>query len=266
MATSLAELRDALARRFPDALPLSCRTALTVAMGIDELDGMLPNGGLPRGRLTVWAPGGGATAVLRAACVTVSGRGERAAWVDAAGTVAQGWPAEVLLLRPAGERDALVCAEELLRSGGFALVVLGGTSKAAEREAVRLSRAAKEGGSAFVVVTAESVVASLRLRSRLPPEAYRWRRNSFGEPAEVEAVRVEVEAASLGWSGRTSFALPVLARPVRLALDPLLVDRRGVLRKPYRPRRSGWARPVIAAPPSREGTSLAASGSGSSCR
>lgn len=244
ISTTVAELQEALRLRFEGTLPLVYRTAVTAATGIDSLDGMLPNGGLPRGRLSIWAPGGGATAILRTACVAASERGERAAWVDAAKTVAEGWPAGVLLVRPAGGQEALVCAEELLRSGGFALVVLAGAGRAVGRQAVRLSRSAKEGGSALVVVTTESLVASLRLRSVLVPEAYRWRHNSFGEPAEVEGVRVEVEAASLGWSGHTSFWLPVLARPVRLATDPLLVDRRGVVRKPYRPRRSGWGRAV----------------------
>ena len=234
--SALAELRTALAERFPDALPLSSRTAVAVATGIGELDGLLPNGGLPRGRLTVWVPGGGATAVLRAACASVTARGERAAWVDGAGTLVAGWPAGSLLLRPAGEHEALVCTEELLRSGGFALVVVSGVGKAVGREAVRLSRGAKEGGSALVAVSGESPVASLRLASRLPPDGYCWRSNPFGEPVEVDSVRVEVEARSLGWSGRTSFALRVWNRPVRVAPDPLLVDRRGVVRKPHRPR------------------------------
>jgi hypothetical protein len=234
--STLSNLRASLALRFPDALPLSYRTALTIPSEIDELDALLPNGGLPRGRLTVWAPGGGATAILRAACAGVVARGERSAWVDAARTVSDVWPAGSLLLRPVNEMDALVCAEELLRSGGFALVVFGGAGRAAGRESVRLSRAAKEGGSAFVLVSAEPLVASLRLSSRLPSEGYRWVLDPFGEAVEVEAARVEVEAHSLGWSGRTSFTLPVLGRPVRLAMDPLLVDRRGVVRKPYRPK------------------------------
>ncbi|MGH7555669.1 MAG: hypothetical protein ACREMQ_21935 [Longimicrobiales bacterium] len=230
----IAELRATLARRFPDALPLSYRTAITVATGIAELDDLLPNGGLPRGRLTLWAPGGGVTAVLRGACANVIRRGERSAWVDGAGTVAEAWPEGSLLLRAVTEQDALVCAEELLRSGGFALVGLSGASKAVSREAVRLSRAAKVGGSAFVAIGTESALASLRLESRLPPDGYRWRLDPFGQPVEVELVRVEVEARSMGWSGVTSFELPVVNRTVRLAPDPLLVDRRGVLKQPYR--------------------------------
>lgn len=234
MTTSLAILRESLARRFPDALPLAYRTAVTVASGIEALDALLPNGGFARGRLTVCAPGGGVTAILRAACENVVRRGERAAWVDGAGTVAEVWPEGSLLVRPGGELEALQCAEELLRSGGFALVGLSGGGKAMAREAVRLVREAKKGGSAFVVVGAEVAVASLRLTSRLPPEGYCWRANPFGEPIELESVRVEVRAWSLGWSGRTTFSLPVHTRPLRMAPDPLIVDRRGAQRKANR--------------------------------
>ncbi|MGH7506885.1 MAG: hypothetical protein ACRELX_14605, partial [Longimicrobiales bacterium] len=129
------------------------------------------------------------------------------------------------------------CAEELLRSGGFALVVLSGVERGAGREAVRLSRAAKAGGGAFVAVTAEASVAHLRVATRVAADGYAWRTNPFGEPADARSAQVEVEAWSMGWSGRTSFRLPVRVRGARLALDPLLVDRRGV-------KRAAWARRV----------------------
>jgi hypothetical protein len=43
----------------------------------------------------------------------------------------------------------------------------------------------------------------------------------------VVAVRVEVEATSLGWSGRSVVELPVRMHHPRLAPEPRLVDRRG---------------------------------------
>jgi hypothetical protein len=237
MSAVVADLREALARRHPDALPVAYRTARPVATGIGALDGLLPNGGLPRGRLVAWAPGGGATAVLRTACRSVIERGERAAWVDGAGTLtADFWDAAVdpLLVRPAGEKEALACAEALLRSGGFALVVLTGAARGAGREAVRLSRAAKEGGGGFVALTEAATVAHLRVATKVPADGYAWRTNPFGEPVDVASAMVVVEASSLGWSGRTSFRLPVLTRRTRLALDPMLVDRRGVRRSARR--------------------------------
>ncbi|MFW6201096.1 MAG: hypothetical protein ACOC8B_00840, partial [Gemmatimonadota bacterium] len=125
MSAQVLELKELLARRFPDAVPVAYRAAGAVATGVAELDELLPGGGLPRGRLTAWAPGGGATALLQAACEAVVARGERAAWVDADRLVAgEHWRSGPLLVRPADRRQALACVEELVRSGGFALVVL----------------------------------------------------------------------------------------------------------------------------------------------
>ena len=90
MSTSVAALRALIQQRFPDATPVTgvpggARTTEEVATGIAELDKVLPNGGLPRGRLSVWAPHGGSTAILRAACRSVVSAGERAAWIWEAG-------------------------------------------------------------------------------------------------------------------------------------------------------------------------------------
>ncbi len=235
MATNVAELKEVLARRFPGAVPVTYGTAGAVATGVAALDRVLPGGGLPRGRLSVWVPGGGATAVLQGACAVVGERGERAAWVDGAGSlmclpggdrgeVAVGTPP--LVLRPRDGRAALACAEELLRSGGFALVVLSG-AEVVGVEAVRLSRAVREGGGAFVALGAGASIAALRLESRIAPEGYRWRLGALGEPAEVESVTVEVRVWGMGLSARAEFRLPVVYHELRLSLEPGLVDRRG---------------------------------------
>jgi hypothetical protein len=227
MSAALRQLKEALERRFPDALPLDGSTA-AAGTGIPALDQLLPGSGFPRGRLTAWKAGAGATAVLRAACEVAVRRGQRAVWVDAAGCQgADFWRRGPLLLRPPGERQALEAAEVLLRSGGLALLVLHGGRREAAHEAVRLTRAARAGGAALVMVVPAVPVAQLRITSRVAPDAYRWRRNAFGEPVEPFAVRLEVEAASLGWSGRTVFELPIRAHAPRLALDPSLPDRRG---------------------------------------
>jgi hypothetical protein len=228
MGTSVAELRETLGRRYPDAHPLVYRTAAAVRTGIEALDGVLPNGGLPRGRLTVWRPGGGTTAVLRSAMRSVLANGERVAWIDGSGTVAgEDWPGG-LLIRPDGERAGFGCAEEILRCGGFALVVLSGAGHGLERVAPRLSHALREGGGAFVAIGEESALAHLRIASRILASDTHWRRDAFGDATDVESVRVRVDASALGWSGGVSFRLPVLGRGPRLALDPMLVDRRGV--------------------------------------
>lgn len=233
--SAVVELRAALATRFPGVLPLAYRTTEVVTTGLAALDALLPGGGLPRGRMTVWAPGGGATAVLRATCQGVIARGERAAWIDAGGmVVGEIWPRGLLLFRPPGELEALTEVEELLRCGGFALVVLTGVGKEMGVEGVRLSRAVREGGGVFAVLATGVPLAQLRLWSRLRVEGYRWRLDPFGEPVEVETVRMQIRAAALGWSGRTELDLPVIQAQRRLALDPLLVDRRGVRKGNWR--------------------------------
>jgi len=226
--SAIQDLRSALERRFPDAIPLGRGLAPSVATGIAALDGVLPGSGLARGRLTAWRPGGGATAILCAAAEAAIARGERAAWIDTAGVQSADFVRKgVLLVRPENALAALRAGEELLRSGGFALVVLSGAGREAGREAVRLARSARAGGSAFVLVTDEPAISHLRVESKLSPGGYRWRRNPFGEPVEAVAVRVEVEASSLGWSGRASFELPVRTHGARVAPEPRLVDRRG---------------------------------------
>jgi hypothetical protein len=228
MSTALHELRQQLEQRFPDALPLGRGTVAAVSTGTAALDALLPGGGLARGRLTVWRPGGGATAVLRTACETAVRRGERAAWIDAGRLQsADFWRDGPLLLRPGNPVAALTSAEELLRSGGFGLVILLGAGRELTREAVRLSRAARAGGSAFVAAARDVPVAHLRLVSRIAPAGYRWRCDPFGEPVEVVGVRLEVEASALGWSGRTTLELPVRTHGLRLSPESRLGDGRG---------------------------------------
>ncbi|MBA3657127.1 MAG: hypothetical protein H0W69_07235 [Gemmatimonadaceae bacterium] len=230
-AAPVLDLRHLIEERFPDATPVTHRTAEPVATGIPELDGILPGAGFPRGRLAVWNPRGGATAVLRSACHTAVANGERAVWVDTMGTIAgEFWQEGPILFRPRNRQNALRGAEELLRCGGFALVVLAGAEPRG-KETVRLSRAAREGGGAFVTLTSHASMASLRITSRILRESYRWRKTPFGEPADVQEVRLQVKAWSLGWNKETEFALPVTPHDLRMALEPGVVDRRGILKK-----------------------------------
>lgn len=230
MPNSVTALRALLEQRFPDATPITHRTTEQLATGIAALDRVLPSGGLPRGKLSVWEPQGGATAILRAACHTTVASGERAAWIDADGVVAGAfWDEGPLLIRPPSRTLALRSAEELLRCGGFTLLVLAGADPRGT-ETVRLTRAAREGGSALVTLTTTAAMASLRLTSRLLPHRYRWRRTPFGDPAEVQDVVVRVRARALGWNAHTEFPIPVTHHELRLSLEPELVDRRGASR------------------------------------
>jgi hypothetical protein len=230
MATSVAALRALIQQRFPDATPLTegPQTTEQVATGISALDNVLPNGGLPRARLSVWAPFGGATAILRAACEAVVANGERAAWIDGDNTIAGAfWTHGPLLIRPTSRLHALRAAEELLRSGGFSLLVLAGAEPHGT-ESVRLTRATREGGAALVTLGTSASMASLRLTSRLM--RYRWRRTPFGDPACAEDVIVRISAKAAGWSAHTEIPIPVLHHELRLSLESELADRRGLPR------------------------------------
>lgn len=231
LPAEVLELRRHLEQRFPDAQPVHYGTTGAVATGVAALDSALPAGGLPRGRVTLWRPGGGATAVLRSAAVATVEAGERAAWVDGTGHVTgASWVEGPALFRPKPEHVA-ACAEELLRSGGFALVVLvWGGAGLGDGEGVRLGRAAREGGSAFVAVTEKAPVSHLRARSSFDPSGFRWRRDPFGEPSCLESVAVRVRLESMGLDRRTRFSLSVEHHDARLSLESRLVDRRGVRR------------------------------------
>lgn len=230
MSAQVAALRALIQQRFPDATPLTggAQTTEYVATGIDALDQVLPNGGFARGRLSVWAPFGGVTSLLRASCQAVVEQGERAAWIDGDTTVAgANWADGPYLVRPASRLHALRAAEELLRSGGFSLLVLAG-SELRGTETVRLTRAAREGGTALVAVGENASMASLRLTSRLV--RYDWRRTPFGDPADALGATVRVDARAVGWNAHNEFSLPVMHHELRLSLESELADRRGLPR------------------------------------
>lgn len=224
---SNSALKALLETRFPDAIPVTHRTAEPVATGIWALDAILPGGGLPRGRLTVWVPEGGATAILRAASMTTVLNGERSAWIDGKGTIAGAfWEEGPILVRPRTRREGLRASEELLRCGGFALVVVAGIEPEG-MENVRLSRAAREGGGALVTLTTHTSMASLRLSSKILGESYRWRKDPFGDPADAEEAKIHIRANSLGWSRAVDLPIQVVPFEGRMSLDGGLVDRRG---------------------------------------
>jgi hypothetical protein len=230
MASSVTALRALIEQRFPDAVPITRGVVRPVASGIPELDQALPKGGFPLARLSVCAPHGGTTAILRATCRQTGREGERVAWVDAGRTIAGAfWDDTALLVRPATLPDAVRATSELLHAGGFRLVVLSGAELAAPQLS-RLVRAAHEGGGAFVLVAGHSSMAALRLSASIAPAAYRWDRDPFGDPAEVRDVQLDIHVRALGWNAKARFPLPVQSHELRLALESGLADRRGLPR------------------------------------
>jgi hypothetical protein len=234
-AATALELRRLLEQRFPDALPVTYGTTETVPTGVAHLDSILPSGGLPRGRLTRWQAGGGATALLRGACLRTTAHGERAAWVDGASVISgASWPSGPVLLRPTAERDALECAEILLRSTGFALVVLAGV-RPDPMAHWRLARAAREGGGALVLMeggwwvggrsrsatstsagafAADSRVTAWRVRAR---KSRRSERPTFAPPSGGSvALDVETRIHADAYRWRPGPSGPALAESVRI--------------------------------------------------
>src|SRR3979411_3367709 len=64
MSDRNAAIRALIEHRFPDATPVTHRTAEPVATGIEVLDAILPGPGLPGGRVTVRLRQGGAHPLL----------------------------------------------------------------------------------------------------------------------------------------------------------------------------------------------------------
>ncbi|HKS07637.1 MAG TPA: hypothetical protein VJR92_15150 [Gemmatimonadaceae bacterium] len=226
--SSVAALRALIEQRFPGATPVVHRTSRPVATGIAPLDRALPHGGFPLAMLSVCEPTGGVTAMLRSASETTIAAGDRAAWIDGARTIAGAfWTDGPLLVRPESPMHGVRAADELLRSGGFRLVVLTGVAPS-DTETMRLVRAAHEGGGAVVTISPTSHMAALRLSSTITE--FRWCFDPFGEPAEVQEAHLRVHVRALGWDKRADFFVPVRSHDLRLSLEPGLADRRGLLR------------------------------------
>lgn len=221
------DLRKVLDKHFPSATPLARQESAVVSTGVLDLDRILPKGGFPKGRLTVWSPLGGATTLLRSAALSTVTGGERVAWIDAHGTIAGAcWVNGPILIRPGSRAHALRSAGTLLRSGGFSLVVLVGADPVGN-ENVKLARAAHEGNCAFVAVASNAAMAALRLSSFLNVESYSWKKGPSGEPAIPEYVSIHVSALSLGWKKEADIRVPVWDVEARLSLESGLRDRRG---------------------------------------
>jgi len=111
----------------PDRAPLPT--------GIAELDALLVGRGIPRGRLTeiTGASGSGRTSMLRTLVTAAASGGRWVAYIDATRTLApRDWAhvgserAPLWIIRPTNAARAPWCADLLLRSGAFALVVMDG--------------------------------------------------------------------------------------------------------------------------------------------
>lgn len=174
MNSAVAALRaslDALAPALPPAGP-------AWATGIPDLDAAL-RGGIPRGRLTeiVGPRAAGRTTLARRVVAQALAAGRWVAIIDAARTLApQDWAslgARLVVVRPRDPTRAAWCADRLLRSGVFSLVVLDGAPQVPRAITFRLSQLARDRDAALLVLGIGDSATSgagggLRLRI-LPP-------------------------------------------------------------------------------------------------
>ena len=209
-----------------------------LATGLRTLDSALPLGGLPRGRLTeiVGAPGAGKTTVVRHIVERAVRDGWCVAYIDATRTLAPRDWAHINTLNPRAADNLWVvrpdrpdrgawCADVLLRSSAFALVVLDGAPLLSRNVAVRLTRLARESDAALLALSddnkASELAGSLRLRVTKTPSQRTTVIIEKGAPYQT----VTVGEASRGNE---------VARRVRT--HPEVPDRRGVARKQKRER------------------------------
>ena len=252
--------------------------------GVAALDAVLLGGGLPRGRLTeIAGPAGSGKTTLARAIVesTVAAHGW-VAYVDAQRTLdARDWvhlgDAEgVWIIRTRDAARAAWCADVLLRSGAFALVVLDGAPMLSKSAAVRLTRLARESNAVLVLLADRTGAASqlggaVRLlverttpgKRRHPPPhpplptphhppvgSGGW---GVGGATRTIVVRVEK-----GGTLRTVEVRCAIGVARRLCTHPEVPDRRGVARGPAGGNRRAHARRAASPPADVTGRGTAA--------
>lgn len=218
----------------PDRAPLPT--------GIPELDVLLVGHGIPRGRLTeiTGVKGSGRTSMLRTLVTAVATGGRWVAYIDAARTLApRDWAhvgserAPLWIIRPTTSARATWCADLLLRSGAFALVVMDGAPPLARVLAVRLTRLARDVGAAFVVTSEHGGDATgSSVRIRLATRSNRTTTITLEKGGKRRTLEVSYGRA--------------VAR--RLCTHPEVPDRRGVAH-PERPYVPAPSTPVITSHP-----------------
>ena len=209
-------------------------SARGLAFGIPDLDALLSSG-LPRGQISALdAPlGSGGTALLLALAETTLRRDEGVAMVDAARTLAPQAAAHLTALgqfwviRPRGTESAWWCADVLLRTGAFGLVIVDQGPPLPRTIAVRLQRLARDKDAALV----------LREARHRGTEAQRHRTTM---PAYSASVRLCVSASPSGfipaipgsgaaWPGPRSVSVTVekggAPRAAEVSVAPVLPHR-----------------------------------------
>jgi hypothetical protein len=213
-------------------LPAPLPTAPGIPTGLDVLDRALASGGLPRGRLSEIVGATGKLTLLRPLVEAATRGGEWVTYIDASRTLApRDWAgiANLTVIRPPQPAQAAWCADVLLRSAAFSLVVLDSPPTISRAIAVRLMGLARESNAALVIVGSSSAT---KLGGAVRLHTYR-RRQRLRISIEKGGV---VGGESRGGSSRLQNVVEVrcadggVAR--RLCTHSEVPDRRGAARAP----------------------------------
>ncbi|MEP7086322.1 MAG: ATPase domain-containing protein [Gemmatimonadota bacterium] len=230
----------------PDRAPLPT--------GIAELDALLVDRGIPRGRLTeiTGASGSGRTSMLRTLVTAAASGGRWVAYIDATRTLApRDWAhvgserAPLWIIRPTNAARATWCADLLLRSGAFSLVVMDGAPPLARVLGVRLTRLARDVGAAFVVTGergGDATGSSVRIRLT---------------QSNARSERTTTLTLEKGGKRRTIEVSYGRAVARRLCAHPEVPDRRGVAH-PERPYVPAPSTPIITSYPDKSAAAKSA--------
>ena len=233
---SVSALRQQLAAILP---PPRAGDAAAIPTGIDALDRALSDGGVPSGRLTEiqGARGSGRTTLVRHLVMTAVAARRWVAIIDGSRTLAPrewaeaGDSGRLWVIRPSGADRSAWCADILLRSNAFSLVVLDSAPSLSRQVVIRLTRLAKEHDVALVVVGDTPVIGSaVRLRVQRRSQAPGPRPQAPG-PVESRVTSHESRILVLIEKGGLQHAVEVscaieMAR--RLHTHSEVPDRRGV--------------------------------------
>ncbi len=252
MNSTVAAIRASLEALVPTPPP----AGPAWSTGIPSLDAAL-GGGIPRGRLTelVGERASGRTTLARRVVAQVLQSGGWVAIVDATRTLApQAWASlgsRLVVIRPRDPGRATWCADRLLRSGVFGLVVLDGAPVLPRPLTFRLSQLARDRDAALLVVgtghAATAGGAGIRLRLVTPESGASVRRSSRRSPPSMNTRTVVIDK---GAAPARAVMPRVVGITVRLPNTMTGADRRGAARQSRRPwgtRRAGTPPPLAEA-------------------
>jgi len=231
---SAASNLDALRALLPAPLPL----APGIPTGVTALDDALASGGFPRGRLTEVVGATGKLTLMRQVVDAAVERGEWVAYIDASRTLAaRDWAhlahaRGVWMVRPPVPSKAAWCADVLLRSAAFSLVVLDSAPSVSRAVAVRLIGLARESNAAFVVAgAAETTKLGGAVRLRVSRRRQRLR-ISIEKGGTTRVLRAGPADDGPGKNNHIGLVELTCVDGVarRLCAYPEVPDRRGVAR------------------------------------